>query len=71
MKSRDSVVEAELESASEEISRDERQRGGVCPDYRDIRQDQKPRREKAVVIAEGALRVAECAARVGIGVQHI
>ena len=65
------VVESELERIAEKVSRDQRKRRRVRPDYRNVRQHEEPRAEEAVVEAEGLFRVGISAARVGVAIHHV
>ena len=68
--SREAVMEPELEHIAQEVSHDQRQRGGVRPKDRDIGKGGEPGGEKSVVIAEKVFRVGKGAARVRVFFHH-
>ena len=65
MEARDLIVEAELEQPAKQRAGDQGQGGGVGPDDGDIRQDQEPRADEAMVVAIAALGIGIGAAAVG------
>ena len=63
-------MKAELKSVAQKFSEDNRQGGCVRPSDCDINQNQKPRTQEAVVIAESFFCVGISAAGVRIFIHH-
>ena len=64
------VVPAELQNVAEHVSRQQHEGGRVRPQYRHVRERQRPRGEVAVVGAEGVARVRVRPAGPGEGRNH-
>ena len=64
-------MEAKLKDITKQIPSDQGERRRVRPDNSNVNKDQKPRAQKAVVIAKGADCIGQRAARVGEFVHQI
>ena len=71
MVARDHIVKTELKGGAQQRSRDQRQGRGIGPYDGHIRNDQKPRAYKPVIVAKAALCIGIRAAAAGKAVHQI
>ena len=71
VKAGDLIMQPKLEDVSQQEAADQRQGGGVGPDDGDVGEQNKPRRNEAVIRVEGVAHKAERAAVVGIELHHV
>ena len=65
------VIEADLKEVAEQISEDQCESGCIRPSDRDVDENQKPRTEEAVVVAELAFGISVSTAGVGVAIDQV